>query len=218
MALLIAEAAPVKVHRPDPMNVANALTAFRILAVPPILWLLVSDWGPPGLAGDYGKIWCLALTLAAAITDYFDGAIARWQGQETRLGKFLDPVADKLLVCSLFVVFVATGDISPWVLIPMLWREFLVLGLRMHLAGDGTVLGASVWAKFKTIFQISGVCTLMLVKALQVLALSGDLVVHWTTMVYFLQVGQALVNVSLLLCVMSGVEYFVQHWEVLKRG
>lgn len=216
--LVIAEAPPMKVPRPDPMNLANALTGFRILAVPVILWLLVADWGPPGLAGDYNKVLCLFLTFAAAITDYFDGAIARWQGQETKLGKFLDPVADKLLVCSVFVVFVAQGDVSPWVLIPMLWREFLVLGLRMFLASEGTVLGASEWAKFKTIFQIAALVTLLMVKSLQVLALSGALTVPWVTLVYFAQIAQSVVLISLLLCVMSGIEYFLIHWDVLKRG
>ena len=213
----IAEA-PATRHRPDPMNLANALTAFRILAVPVILWLLVADWGPPGLAGDYNKILCLFLTFIAAITDYFDGAIARWQGQETKLGKFLDPVADKLLVCSVFTVFVATGDVSPWVLVAVLWREFLVLGLRMVLASDGTVLGASEWAKFKTIFQIAALVTLLMVKSLQVLALSGVWPVRWATVVYFDIIAQSVVLISLLLCVMSGLEYFVQNWEFLKRG
>lgn len=216
--VLVAEAPPVKVKRPDPMNVANALTVFRIVAVPAILYLMVADWGPPGLAGDYGKVYAFFLTLAAAITDFFDGAIARWYGQETKLGKFLDPVADKLLVCSVFTVFVATGDIAPWVLIAMFWREFLVLGLRMVLASEGTVLGASEWAKFKTIFQIAGAVTLLMVKALQVLAISGDVVVHWVTMVYFVHIAQALVNVSVLLSVMSGLEYFLLNWELLKRG
>ena len=216
--LLVAEAPPVKGKRIDPMNLANALTAFRILAVPVILWLMVADWGPPGLAGDYGKIIGLFLTFIAAITDYFDGAIARWQGQETKLGKFLDPVADKLLVCSVFTVFVATGDVSPWIVIPMLWREFLVLGLRMFLASEGTVLGASEWAKFKTIFQIAGLVTLMMVKSLQVLAISGDWTVRWVTMLYFESIAHSIVLVSLLLCVMSGVEYFLIHWDILKRG
>lgn len=205
-------------RRVDPMNLANALTTFRILSVPVILWLLVADWGVPGLAGDYNQLLCLVLTFGAAITDYFDGAIARWYGQETKLGKFLDPVADKLLVCSVFTVFVATGDVTPWVLIAVLWREFLVLGLRMVLAGDGTVVGASEWAKFKTIFQIAAMVTVMMVKSLKVLALSGVWSVKWSTLFYFDSIAQSVVWISLLLCVMSGIEYFLIHWDFLKRG
>lgn len=216
--VVAADAPAPPARRVDPMNLANALTAFRILSVPVILWLLVADWGPPGLVGDYNILLCLALTFAAAITDYFDGAIARWYGQETKLGKFLDPVADKLLVCSVFTVFVATGDVSPWVLIAVLWREFLVLGLRMVLAGDGTVVGASEWAKFKTIFQIAAMVTVLMVKSLQVLALSNVWSVRWATLLYFDSIAQSVVWVSLLLCVMSGIEYFLIHWDFLKRG
>jgi CDP-diacylglycerol--glycerol-3-phosphate 3-phosphatidyltransferase len=154
----------------------------------------------------------------ASITDDFDGTIAREQKIETKLGKFLDPVADKLLVCSVFTLFVSTGDISPWVLVLMLWREFLVLGLRMHLASEGVVLGASHWAKWKTIFQIAALVSLLMVKSLQVLAISGDLTVRWVSMIYYAQITESLVQVSLLLSVMSGLEYFIIHWDSLKRG
>lgn len=214
---VLAEALPMKI-RPDPMNLANLLTGFRIVSVPVIVWLMVADWGRPGLADDYGKVIGLFATFVSGITDYFDGLVARMQEVETKLGKFLDPVADKLLVCSLFTIFVATGHVSAWVLIVMLWREFLVLGLRMHLASEGTVLGASHWAKFKTIFQIAALCAWLIVWSLQVLAISGDLTVRWSSMIYFVQVAESLVQVSLLLSVASGLEYFVVHWEILKRG
>jgi CDP-diacylglycerol---glycerol-3-phosphate 3-phosphatidyltransferase len=204
--------------RPHPLNLANLLTVFRIASVPLIVWLMVADWGVPGLGGDYGKVLALVLTFVSGITDYFDGMIARMQGIETKLGKFLDPVADKLLVCSLFTILVATHHVAPWVLIVMFWREFLVLGLRMHLASDGTVLGASNWAKWKTIFQVAALVAWLIVWSLQVLAISGDLRVYWVSMLYYVQIAESLVLVSLILSVMSGLEYFQLHWDVLKRG
>jgi len=204
--------------RVDVVNLANLLTAFRIASVPVILYLMQSDWGSPGMVGDWGKVAAVFLALAAGITDYIDGLVARTQQVETKLGKFLDPVADKLLVCSLFVVFVAQGVVEWWVLVVMLWREFLVLGLRMHLASDGHVLGASHWAKFKTIFQVSAVVAILLVQALQVLAISHALTVRWATMIYFARICDSVVQISVLFAVVSGLEYFWVHRYVLKRG
>ncbi|MBI4863144.1 MAG: CDP-diacylglycerol--glycerol-3-phosphate 3-phosphatidyltransferase [Candidatus Riflebacteria bacterium] len=200
------------------INLANMLTAFRILSVPFLVYLISIDSGPPGLAGDYGKIVAMFLATAAGITDFVDGLVARRLQVETKLGKFLDPVADKLLVCSLFVLFVADGFVAPWILIVMLFREFLILGLRMHMASEGAVLGASNWAKFKTIFQVSAVVAILLVRSLQVLALSGVMTVAWVSMIYYYQVTQALILVSLLFSVVSGAEYFMEHWHVFKRG
>jgi CDP-diacylglycerol--glycerol-3-phosphate 3-phosphatidyltransferase len=218
MTAAAAEASDVKPPRVDPFNLANLLTGFRIAAVPVILFLMVADWGPPGLAGDYGKIAALLLSMAAGITDYVDGVVARAHSLETRLGKFLDPVADKLLVCSLFVLFTADGVVAPWVLIVMLWREFLVLGLRMYLASEGTVMGASHWAKFKTIFQIAAVVSILMVRSLVVVAVSGLIRIPWATMEYYNQITGSIVNVSIVLSIVSGAEYYLVHWRVFTRG
>jgi len=200
------------------LNAANLITAFRIASVPVIVWLIEADWGPPGPVGDWGRVLGAVLALIAGITDYVDGVVARAQGIETKLGKFLDPVADKLLVCTLFVVFVRHGTVAAWILMVMLWREFLVLGLRMQLASEGHVLGASHWAKFKTIFQVAAVVAILFVQSLQTLAVSQVLMVRWVTMIYYIQISDAIVLVSLLLSVVSGLEYFLLHWHVLKRG
>lgn len=207
-----------KRRRVDPMNLANFLTMTRILLVPLILWMLVTDTGREGIADDYRKLGSMVLIWIASLTDFLDGKIAREYQIETKLGKFLDPVADKVLVCSLFVIFVSTHRIAPWVLITMLWREFAVLGLRVQLASEGVNLGASRWAKFKTIFQLTAVIAVMLVICLEVLAVSGDLAVPLVSMVYYDQIAGFLVLFSLLLSMVSGLEYFKLHWRILKRG
>lgn len=207
-----------KRRRVDPMNLANFLTLTRILLVPVILWMLVADSGRPGIADDYLKLGAMVVIWIASLTDFYDGKIAREYQIETKLGKFLDPVADKVLVCSLFVIFVSTHRIAPWILITMLWREFAVLGLRVQLASEGVNLGASRWAKFKTIFQLTAVVAVMIVICLEVLAVSGDLAVPLVSMVYYDQIAGALVLFSLLLSMVSGLEYFKLHWRVLKRG
>lgn len=198
------------------MNLANLLTAGRIIVVPLLVYLQQLDTGPPGLEGDWGKVWCLGLTLLAGVTDFLDGILARRWEIETKLGKFLDPVADKLLVTSLFAVLVAFGTVPVWMLLVVLWREFLVLGLRMHLASDGHVLGSSHWAKFKTIFQVSALVAVQMVMALKVLALSGSLTVPLVSMLYYQYIAQALLIVAMVLTVTSGVEYFVLHGESLR--
>lgn len=205
-------------RRVDPVNLANFLTLCRILLVPVILWMLETDTGRPGIADDYFKLGAMVVVWIASLTDYYDGKIAREYQIETKLGKFLDPVADKLLVCSIFVVFVSTHRVAPWILIAMLWREFAVLGLRVQLASERVNLGASRWAKFKTIFQLTAVIAMLITMCLEVLAVSGDLAVPLVSMVYFDQIAGSVVLFSLVLSLVSGLEYFKQHWRILKRG
>jgi len=207
-----------RLKRVDPVNLANFLTLLRILMVPVFLILLAKDQGRPGLADDYCKIWAMVVFFLASLTDYLDGKIARDHGLVTRLGKFMDPLADKLLVCSAFVMFVDFGWIPAWVLIALLWREFLVTGLRTQLAADGITLASSRWAKFKTIFQVSAIVAIMIVVCLKVIALSGDVEVPLSSMVYYSQIASSLVLICVLFSVVSGLEYFDNHGGAFRRG
>lgn len=133
----------------------NSLTLFRILAVPVIVVLMM-----------FPNRFCTALAAvffaAAAITDYLDGFFARKQGLVTTLGKVMDPVADKLLVSSAFIMLVSLGWVSAWIVCVIIGRELAVTGLRNIIAERGEDLSASQLGKFKTGFQIAAIIPLLI--------------------------------------------------------
>jgi CDP-diacylglycerol---glycerol-3-phosphate 3-phosphatidyltransferase len=131
-------------------SLPNLLTLSRILVIPPIVALFFVE-------GDMARWVTLGLYAAACVTDFFDGYIARSMGQISKLGRFLDPVADKLLVASVILMLVATGRISGLVVLPaliILIREILVSGLREHLASISVGVPVSRLAKWKTMIQM----------------------------------------------------------------
>ena len=129
------------------MNLPNKLTLLRVLLVPVLVVFL--SFETPAC-----RLIALVVFTAAALTDLFDGKIARERGLVTDFGKFMDPIADKLLVMSAFVVFVAQGIMPAWVCIIMLAREFIVSGFRLVAAGKGKVIAAGIWGKLKTLTQM----------------------------------------------------------------
>lgn len=141
------------------MNLPNKLTLLRVVLVPAVVWLLLLAAGN----GDW-LMWLIGGLLygVAAVTDAFDGNIARKRGLVTDFGKLMDPVADKLLVCAVFVCFVAAELCSPWILIIVLLREFLVMSVRTVAAARGTVIPANKWGKAKTITQMTAIVVVML--------------------------------------------------------
>lgn len=145
------------------MNLPNKLTLLRIILVPVVCALIMYPIVP-----DYGIInrWliCGLVFGAAAITDALDGNIARKRGIVTDFGKLLDPVADKLLVAGCLVCFVAAGLCSPWIVIIVLLREFLVTSMRMVEAGKGIVIPANNWGKAKTVVQIAAIVLVIVVE------------------------------------------------------
>ncbi|MBI4870074.1 MAG: CDP-diacylglycerol--glycerol-3-phosphate 3-phosphatidyltransferase [Candidatus Riflebacteria bacterium] len=198
------------------LNLANCLTLFRIFAAPFLVALLVADSGPPGLAGDWGKVVAIFLTLVAGLTDVYDGIVARAMKTVSTFGKFSDPVADKLLVTALFVSFVELGRVPAWIVVLILFREFAVLGLRLLLVGQGMVMTPTDWAKFKTIFQISAAVAIMIPMDLQVLVLSGKMSVPWISMLYYAQIADFTTYVALVFTLITGAEYFVLYWRHLE--
>lgn len=139
------------------MNLPNKITLSRIFIVPIFMlfvvplpqWLGGSDW----LNVIHGNYIAAAIFIIASSTDAVDGYIARKRKLVTRFGKFLDPIADKLLVTAAILALVQTGDISGWVAMIIIAREFIVTGLRLVAAGEGIVIAASKLGKFKTIMQ-----------------------------------------------------------------
>lgn len=143
------------------MNLPNKLTVFRvILIVPFVLALLGSYWQWEwcmslfGWETVYAEFTALAIFVAASLTDLLDGKIARKYGLVTNFGKFMDPLADKLLVCSALIVLVEMGRIPSWIVVIIMGREFIISGFRLIASDNGVVIAASYWGKFKTTFQM----------------------------------------------------------------
>lgn len=142
------------------MNLANKVTISRILLVPVFLLALIIDFRYKDI--EVGKYIALLIFIIAASTDFIDGHIARKRHQITNLGKFLDPLADKLLVVTALVWFVEKQEIVSWMVIVIIAREFIVTGLRLIAAGEGIVIAASNWGKIKTVTQIIAIIALLM--------------------------------------------------------
>ena len=173
------------------MNLPNKLSILRVLCIPVIVLLLY-------LGGDGCRIAAGILFILAALTDLLDGKIARKYNLITDFGKFIDPVADKLLVLTTLVMLVRGGMMEAWVVIVILCRELAVDGLRMVAVGQGKVIAAGPLGKWKTTFQmITIVCIILLNKAC---------FATWYTGV--------LTGVSVALTLVSAVDYFVRNRSV----
>ena len=151
------------------------------------------------LADNTQNLWtwiALGIFILASITDYIDGQIARRCNQVTDFGKFLDPLADKLLTISAMVMFCRWGQFPAWALMTVLTREFAVTGLRLVAVGKGKVIAAGWSGKVKTACTMIGLCAMM--------AFPLSLEVCWTV-----------VTIIVITTVYSGIEYFVQNWNCL---
>ncbi len=138
------------------MNLPNKLTILRCIMIPFFVFFMLS-----GVGGAAGKWIALAIFIAASLTDMADGKIARKYNMITDFGKFMDPLADKLLVCSALVCLVAMMRIPAWIVIIIIAREFIISGFRLIAADNGIVIAASYWGKFKTTFQIIMICLMI---------------------------------------------------------
>ena len=174
------------------MNLPNKLTLFRVILIPVfVVFMLVS------VTGDTDKWIALAIFIIASLTDLLDGKIARKYNLITDFGKFMDPLADKLLVCSAMICLVSLGKIPAWIVIVIIAREFIISGFRLIAADNGRVIAASYWGKFKTTFQM-----------VMVILMIADI-----TQLYILT--QIIMYVALVLTVISLVDYLVKNKDVM---
>jgi CDP-diacylglycerol--glycerol-3-phosphate 3-phosphatidyltransferase len=173
------------------MNIANKLTLLRIVMIPFFIFLLLEGY----------SFWALIVFSAAAFTDYLDGYLARKYKLITNFGKFMDPLADKLLVTSALVCFVQLGQLNSWVVIIILSREFIVSIFRAIAAAEGIVIAASIWGKAKTISQMFMVIVLLL----------GN---YPFELINF-PMDQILIVLATVLTIISGVDYIVKNKQVL---
>ena len=179
------------------MTTANKLTILRVVMIPVFLILMLVSFP--------GHLWAaLAVFILASLTDYLDGHIARKYHQVTSFGKFMDPLADKLLVTAALLVFVQWGQIPGWAAFVILAREFGVTGLRLVAASDGTVIAAGMSGKVKTFSSL--VCLCLMMTPLHSLTLIPPAFTLDTLCVI----------VMLVTTVWSGAEYFIKFGKLLK--
>lgn len=180
----------------EDLNLPNKLTLVRIAATALMVLFLV--WDGPVFA------WLgVIMFIAASITDFADGYIARRDSLVTSLGKFMDPLADKILNYSVMIMLVPESFIPPVALVIILFREFMVSGIRLAAAEQGSVIAANIWGKIKTFFQDISLVVILLVRA--------------CGFGFGPTLGQVLIWICAVLTVISGGIYLMQNYGVLKE-
>ena len=183
------------------MNLPNRLTILRLVLIPFYLFFLMTDFFP------FTTHVAMVIFIGACLTDTFDGKIARKRNLITDFGKFADPLADKILVVSAMVCFVAKGIMPFWVCIIILAREFAISGFRLVVAGKGVVLAASWWGKFKTGTQMA-TCILMSFDLPRLVSEKGWS--HTVTDVYNI-ITIVTMYIALALTIISMIDYFYKN-------
>lgn len=178
------------------MNLPNKLTVLRVIMIPFFVFFLLWEGGQ----NQTFRLISLAIFIVASLTDLLDGKIARKYGLVTNFGKFMDPLADKLLVCSALICLIQLGQLPAWIVIIIISREFIISGFRLVAADNGIVIAASYWGKFKTVFQMTAV--ILLIFNIPALSLLTDIVL-W---------------IAVILTVVSLADYVAKNIRVLTEG
>ena len=176
------------------MNLPNKLTVCRVVLIPFFVFFLLNDAMNPNF-----KWIALAIFIVASLTDLFDGKIARKYNLITDFGKFMDPLADKLLVCSAMIGLIELGRIEAWIVIVIIAREFIISGFRLIAADNGRVIAASYWGKFKTTFQM--IMVILMICNLDITPLP--------------LITQVIKWIALILTIVSLVDYLIKNKDVM---
>lgn len=178
------------------MNLPNKLTILRVIMIPFFVFFLLMEDG----TNQVYRLIAAAVFIAASFTDLLDGKIARKYGLVTNFGKFMDPLADKLLVSAGLICFTALNQLPAWIVIVIISREFIISGFRLVASDNGVVIAASYWGKFKTFSQM--IMSILLIVNINVLSIVTAVFV-WTAVV---------------LTVISLVDYIAKNYRVLIEG
>lgn len=174
------------------MNIANKITLSRIFLIPIFIFFMLIDL-------PYHMEIALVIFVVASLTDKLDGYFARKYNMITDLGKFLDPLADKLLITGALLVFIQLGKIDAWIVFVILAREFAVTGLRGIAANNNVVIAASKWGKLKTVIQIITIIVLF--------------IDNYPFSLINLPMNIILIYLSLIITVISGIDYFIKNYN-----
>jgi len=175
------------------MNLPNKLTMLRVLMIPVFVVFMLVD------ITAYDKWIALAIFIIASLTDLADGKIARKYNLVTNFGKFMDPLADKLLVCSAMIALIELDRIPAWIVIIIITREFIISGFRLIASDNDVVIAASYWGKFKTTFQM--VMVILMIADIPALSIVTTVIMY----------------IALILTIVSLVDYLVKNWGVMGK-
>lgn len=178
------------------MNLPNKLTVMRVLLIPFFVFFMLAPY-----FDGYGNYIAAGIFIVASLTDMLDGRIARKYHLVTNFGKFMDPLADKLLVCSAMICLIEKEQLAAWIVIIIIAREFIISGFRLIASDNGIVIAASYWGKFKTVFQ-------MLMVIILILDIPNQ---------FFALLGMILTYLALILTIVSLVDYISKNKDVLKE-
>lgn len=173
------------------MNLPNKLTMLRVLLIPVFVVFMLVD------ITAFDKWIALGIFVVASLTDLADGKIARKYNLVTNFGKFMDPLADKLLVCSAMIALIELGNIPAWIVIVIIAREFIISGFRLIASDNDVVIAASYWGKFKTTFQM--VMVILMIADIPALGILTTIIMY----------------IALVLTIVSLVDYLVKNWHVM---
>lgn len=179
------------------MNLPNKLSMFRIILVPVLVavYYLHNTW-------DFIPYLYAPIFIIASLTDFLDGYIARKNDLVTTFGKFIDPLADKLIVMAALIILNALGYVPYWVTVVILSREFIVTGIRLVAVGEGNVIAASKLGKYKTASTMVGLVLVLLFPYYELLADIGIWIIYFGT----------------LMTVISGIDYFIKNKEIIVQS
>lgn len=193
------------------MNLPNKLTVMRMILVPFVVAALLYPF-------PHHYLMALLLFAAASYTDHLDGKIARRDNLVTDFGKFMDPLADKVMVLSAMVCLVSLGFADVWIVVLMLAREFMVTSIRLVAVDKGRVIAANIWGKVKTVTQIIAILGVLLLQYLLELESLELLPLPVGCAVIFGMTGDILLAVAAFFTVVSGLVYLRQNWDVIREG
>lgn len=195
------------------MNLPNKLTVLRIILVPFMVVAMLIPF-------PFHYLVAGLIFGAASLTDYFDGKIARERNLITNFGKFADPIADKILVVSALVCFLANGLCDPIIILIVLFREFVVTSIRLSAASSGTVVAANMWGKVKTVTQMIAIIAVFVFQvALEVYAVfpyAPQLAIQMMENIFYV-VGEVMMWISVVFTVISGVKYVLDNKDAISE-
>ena len=177
------------------MNLPNKLTVTRVILIPFFVFALLYQGGE----NQTFRWAAAAVFIVASLTDLLDGKIARKYNLVTNFGKFMDPLADKLLVCSALICLIELRQLPAWMVIMIISREFIISGFRLVASDNGIVIAASYWGKFKTTFQMVMIC--LLIADIEAISLITNVIV-W---------------IALILTVVSLIDYLLKNKDIMKE-